>query len=394
MPAKPGPGKPVRGGADVLCDGRRHRLGRLRPDTPGPGGESQKAAEAKEATELADSNVKLSLEHFEEIFDRLADKAASPTGKLGFGKSPKVSEEDAALLNSILSFYGEFAERNTTNPRLQLDAAKAQRRSAIFTAGSTSRKRLASLTSAVAILEQLMARFPDRGPLSAGTRAKSHNDGRSPARAMRNWSRETEERLAKAVSLAEQLSAADSSSAVPAQLLAKSHARLAAVQQMENNFAGAEDHYRRAIAVLQVQLQKSPLDFYILFDLASVRLHLADCLLAKDEPAEARTLLEESIKNLKTVLKDTARFRGRGGLLSSHYQKLATVLTAPWRDRAGRRSNPQRLGRSGNRSIADGRGDRESRAFGPMANSSKQPPARHESLARSRGSSDCALYMT
>src|SRR5262249_49840279 len=155
------------------------------------------------------SNVKLSLEHFEEIFDRLADKAASPTGgKFGFGKSPKVSEEDAALLHSILSFYGEFAERNTTNPRLQLEAAKARRRVGDFTRrlNQPDKARIA-YQRAVAILEQLSARFPTEVHYRQEL-AQSYLVGEMPV-GNEELLHETEERLAKAVSLAEQLSAAD-----------------------------------------------------------------------------------------------------------------------------------------------------------------------------------------
>lgn len=294
-------------------------------------GESQKSSEAKQATELAEANVKLSLEHFEEIFDRLADKASAPPpreGKFGFkgSKTPKVSEEDAALLNSILTFYDEFSERNTTNPRLQLEAAKAQRR-----AGDIHRrlhqpdKAAAAYLRATATLEKLAEKFPAEARYRSEL-ALTYLLEDVPAGNPEQL-RAAEQRLSRAVAVAQRLATDDPQSASNSALLARCQARLGVVQYQRGQLKEAEVSLRKAQAIQQALVKKSPRDPGFTQDLASTRLALADCLLARDELTEARAMLDESIKSLRAVAKDEPRFRWRGGQLSSHYQKLAAVLT-------------------------------------------------------------------
>src|SRR5262249_14229969 len=103
--------------------------------------------QADRVTELMEANVKLSLEHIEDMLYWITHKergreprplnsrnpfgkaaAGKKTGHFKFGELPgqfkigewklpaapaKVTEEEAALLKSILSFYDAFAEQNT-----------------------------------------------------------------------------------------------------------------------------------------------------------------------------------------------------------------------------------------------------------------------------------------
>ncbi|MBM4068429.1 MAG: serine/threonine protein kinase [Planctomycetes bacterium] len=292
-------------------------------------GESQKSAEAKQATELAMANVKLSLEHFEEIFDRLADKASAPPreGKFGFKgvKTSKVSEEDAALLNSIVTFYDEFTERNTTNPRLQLEAAKAQRR-----AGDIHRrlhqpdKAAVAYQRAVAMLEKLAEKFPAE-PRYRSELMLTYLLEDMPASDPEQL-RAAEQRLARAVIVAGRLVADDPESVAYSCLEARCQARLGVIQHQRGHMKEAEGSLRKALAI-QKAVKKPTRDPDFTQDLASARLALAECLLAKGELAEARATLEDSIKSLRSSTKDEPRYRWRGGQLASHYQKLAAVLT-------------------------------------------------------------------
>lgn len=295
-------------------------------------GESQKSAEAKKATELAESNVKLSLEHFEEIFDRLADKASAPPqreGKFGFGfkgaKATRVSEEDAALLNSILTFYDEFTERNTTNPRLQLEAAKAQRRAGdIHRRLYQSDKAVEAYLRATAMLEKLADKFPTEKRYRfelALTYLMEDVPAGNP-----DQLRAAEQRLSRATTVAGKLADDDPESPSYAALQARCQARLGVIQQQLGELKEAEANLRKALAV-QKALKKPPRDPEFARDLSSARLATAECLLARGELAESRALLEESIKILRSNTNDEPRYRWRSGQLASHYQKLATVLT-------------------------------------------------------------------
>src|SRR6202035_1304949 len=93
----------------------------------------KKSAEAEAATKRAEANVELSLRHFEELFNKIASRDTNLQwrGRFGEGRPVRLapeSEEEAELLKSVLAFYDNFAEQNTTNPRLRREAAKAHRR--------------------------------------------------------------------------------------------------------------------------------------------------------------------------------------------------------------------------------------------------------------------------
>src|SRR5262249_19366711 len=118
-------------------------------------GETRQAAEASAQRDRAEANVNLSLDAFEEIFDTLArrDEAllpfrGKPFERPAVGQSATADEGDAALLQSILAFYHRFAEQNDTNPKLQLEAARAHRRVAEI------RQRFGQAAEAVAARRQ------------------------------------------------------------------------------------------------------------------------------------------------------------------------------------------------------------------------------------------------
>src|SRR5262249_23650358 len=92
---------------------------------------------AEENLRRAEGNEKLSLRALEEIFDNLARREVFPSFAPRPGAPPQApfgplrlfdSEEDAALLQSVLNFYDQFAEQNATNAKLRGEAAGAQRR--------------------------------------------------------------------------------------------------------------------------------------------------------------------------------------------------------------------------------------------------------------------------
>ncbi len=141
--------------------------------------ESARSLELDEARKLAEGNLELSLEAFEEIFEALKGShddglggprdgfEARPFAKAfakaargdreGPGRQPAGNaEDDLALLETILSFYDRYATANATRPRLQLEAARSYRRAAELhrwldqdDEAEAARKRSAELFSTV-----------------------------------------------------------------------------------------------------------------------------------------------------------------------------------------------------------------------------------------------------
>jgi len=224
-----------------------------------------------------------------------------------------------------VTFYDEFTERNTTNPRLQLEAAKAQRR-----AGDIHRrlhqpdKAAVAYQRAVAMLEKLAEKFPAE-PRYRSELMLTYLLEDMPASDPEQL-RAAEQRLARAVIVAGRLVADDPESVAYSCLEARCQARLGVIQHQRGHMKEAEGSLRKALAI-QKAVKKPTRDPDFTQDLASARLALAECLLAKGELAEARATLEDSIKSLRSSTKDEPRYRWRGGQLASHYQKLAAVLT-------------------------------------------------------------------
>ncbi len=88
----------------------------------------------QQARSLANTNLSLSLEAFEQVFESLV--GLDPLGPMRidpeFGEmplsSPPVSVKDMLVLQRLLQFYDKFAASNADVPRLHADAALARRR--------------------------------------------------------------------------------------------------------------------------------------------------------------------------------------------------------------------------------------------------------------------------
>lgn len=91
--------------------------------------------QAQRQRRLAQKNLALALEAIEKVFERIAPRDIQRSGDEESGDNPMESDyqvvvtpEDAALLESMLSFYDRFAEANSANLKLQFEAARAHRR--------------------------------------------------------------------------------------------------------------------------------------------------------------------------------------------------------------------------------------------------------------------------
>lgn len=84
-----------------------------------------------------------------------------PSGGAG-GPGAELASDKAAILEAVLAFYDEFAAQNAPDPALRLEAAKASRR--VCEANVWLKrpdKAAAAFRRAVALLEPLVAAFPD-----------------------------------------------------------------------------------------------------------------------------------------------------------------------------------------------------------------------------------------
>jgi len=88
----------------------------------------------KAQRERAETNLHLATKAFEEVFGMVAcDPIARASDEddedwPGPAAEPAVSDKDAALLESMLKFYDQFAEENRTDVKLQRETARAYRR--------------------------------------------------------------------------------------------------------------------------------------------------------------------------------------------------------------------------------------------------------------------------
>jgi tetratricopeptide (TPR) repeat protein len=88
----------------------------------------------KAQRERAETNLRLATKAFEDIFGMVACDPIARTSDEddedwpGPAAEPAVSDKDAALLESMLKFYDQFAEENRTDVKLQRETARAYRR--------------------------------------------------------------------------------------------------------------------------------------------------------------------------------------------------------------------------------------------------------------------------
>ncbi|MDB5352346.1 MAG: protein kinase family protein [Planctomycetota bacterium] len=315
-------------------------------------GESIRRHEAEAATKRADENVALSLEVFAELFNKLSprgDPFPPPTGRAQpprdpasgrrpgplpdgstgrrplpalsqgvrnpFAKSSAPqgepdgpprrggSQDNAVLLQSILTFYDRFARRNEAEPRLQGEAAWAYFKvGLLYEHLGRARDAEEAISHASGMLEDLIKRFPS----VAGYRSKLVEIiimvepwSADPAALQR-----LEDRLLRARAIIDGLVAESPEN--PAYIEAQIHvyAKLGVVFQRRNRPDEAEASYRRAIAITGARLERSPADDRARTDRADIREDLAALQLDHGRRDEAKQLLEEAEGDLTSLGKD------------------------------------------------------------------------------------------
>jgi serine/threonine protein kinase len=283
------------------------------------------------ATERAESNVRLSLQALEDIFNDLAVREAGPWGRRGRpgterGRTPPQRDsQEAALLQDVLQFYEEFAKENETNSRVESEAAKAHRRVGdIHQHRGESEKAAASYRRAAAILEELVTADPSQPDYRyelAETYARI--DLRTLGAAELT---EAEKHLRRALELAEGLRAEDARVSRYTSLAAQLQSKLGATLRKQERTDEAETAYRQAVTLLD---RPGRLNLWDALALVRVREALANLLIECDRLADARAVARESfdgLERLRNELRNDRRFGSGNPLLADPYKNLAAVL--------------------------------------------------------------------
>jgi tetratricopeptide (TPR) repeat protein len=280
----------------------------------------------------AEANVKLSLDSFEEIFDNLDTlKRRRSPGKRKPPDSPhqpEAEEEDAALLQSIVSFHDRFAASNETNPRLQLEAAKAHRRVGMIRERmDESEAAQVSFARAIAILEKLAAEYPD-DPECLFEIAETY-----PMPGMRATDpdalAEADRRCRQAFEIARDLAERHPDDRRYAESQVSAHARhssiLARLDRADEARASLEEALRLRDALIGRYGAARPSH---LVDTTKAREELAALHRRQDRLPEARRRLEEAIEEIESWPRPSRRGRMDPKHLSRVYRQLADVLEA------------------------------------------------------------------
>lgn len=280
---------------------------------------------AEKATERAESNVRLSLQAFEEIFNDLAAPEPGPPPRPkppGPPLPPRTPDREAALLQDVLQFYDDFAKENETNARVQIEAAKAHRRVGdihLLRPGGREKANV-SYARAVAMLESLVAAdAADRESRYELAETLTRLDPYTELRAK-------EERLRRALALVE--TSADTPPLSPrfALLVHRLHGQLAEVLEKQDRKDEAEVMYRQALRLVKALDRRARHDPWTLSELGRLRQRYLALLSERKANEEARTVAEEWFADLQQLPMHGPLFHGKNAPLSLQYKTLAGVF--------------------------------------------------------------------
>jgi tetratricopeptide (TPR) repeat protein len=258
----------------------------------------------------------------------------------------------------VLAFYDRFAERNATHAGLQKEAAKAYVRVAeIYLRLGELAKGSAACGRALAIFEALEAEGL-AGPDQRYARAEAHLLQERLSRGAGDLGA-AERHLRRAVAGHEALTADFPEASKYRSALARAYARLGGHLEKQRQPREAEAAYRRSLALWKKD-GPAPASPFAVLDAATTRHSLAVLVLEAGRPAEARSLLKESIAELR----HSSRFPPATHLLAAHYKALAAALT-----RLGETTLAAEASRKAEQS---GRGGRF--GFGAGAGPGRRPP--------------------
>ncbi len=253
--------------------------------------------------------------------------------------------EDTALLQSVLTFYDRFAERNKTNPRLEGEAARAYRKvGALYTWLGRDEEAAKAFGHAIAMLEDLTARYP----LIPEYRHKLVETFImvDPWSADRETIPTLEARLRRARDLADALVAESPVDPNYAESQIHAHAKLGVTLQLLDRPDEAEACYRRAIETASALASGPKKPLRARLDLITTREALAALQLERDRGDEARTTLDMVVADLRALEKDrglkppdAARIRTLADLYAKLGDEARSAEMTEWAEAIGSRSD-------------------------------------------------------
>ncbi len=242
---------------------------------------------------------------------------------MGGRHQEEVSENDTALLESVLSFYDQFGKQNATNStsKLQSEAAWAYRKvGALYQRLGRDDEAEASYAHAIQMFEDLIAGSPS----VAEYRFKLVEtcDMADPWTADASSLERLEKRLRRATGLIDQLVVESPKNLEYILARIHVHAKLGAVLHRLKRLDEAEACYRQAITIegetIGMVLTDRPQ-----IDRATTREALAMLQIERGKRDEARTLLEEAAADLESLTTSGGHIPPP---LNSRYKSLAEAF--------------------------------------------------------------------
>ena len=135
-----------------------------------------------------------------------------------------------------------------------------------------------------------------------------------------------EDRLSKSLALLEKLVAQYPDVPDFPAAEARVHDKLGSLHRQMERWAEAEEQFRKAMAIQAPLVKRFPDAPYYGLWMATFRIALADALIRREQPREARTELEETISALMRQLEQRPDLPPPHGLLALGYSKLSVAL--------------------------------------------------------------------
>ena len=248
--------------------------------------------------------------------------AADP--RQGVGPAP-VSDEHRDRLAKAVALLKALPTAPTANPEHQHLLALCYLEGAAVAEDRRSETR-GGAERAIEILEDLVEAFPgipDYAYDLSEAYARIHIP-RPPI--PRETQRTIEERFGKSLALLEKLVIKHPD--VPDFLAAEAriHDKLGSFHRQMERWAEAEQSFRKAVAIQSPLVKQFPDAPYHGLWLATFRISLADALIRRTQPGEARTELEDTIAALLRQLEKNPEIRAPHDLLALGYGKLEVAL--------------------------------------------------------------------
>jgi serine/threonine protein kinase len=235
-----------------------------------------RTGETEEARKEAVANLRTSVQAVDQMLTRVADKLANV---------PQMEPVRKALLEDALKFYQAFLQRNSVDPALRLEAARAWHRvGSIYGYFEQHVEAEKALRESVTLLEKLVADFPSdpdyrvilaENSLTLGDELLFHF-GRSE---------EAAPILRRVLVLCEKLAAEHPEIPAHRRRLARLRISLGSVQARSSGTRAAEEEYRSALALADKLAEEFPKDGYCY--LQAEILHKLGDLLAQTDAQEA-----------------------------------------------------------------------------------------------------------